>query len=455
MRSRRLLAFVLVVGLMVAPAATAAAGDNPDDRARVSFVTGTLDEHGELWLKVVFYVPWDGKPPSDLFSFFFELAITVGDETSVTGWEIHDGDPLFLGDSAGEAYILDNGCVVVSTGIFPQGDFGVDVTASFGSWLQGAENPIFGGESMSTSAEFVESGDPFTVFGGQPVYDLASQEMIMATTTTTAAPATTSAAETTTTTEAAPTTTTASPATTIPVSGGDTPAIVIGDSNFLLMLLLLLLVLIGVIGFGWWFGWWGLPFGLSTYGDRVKRNLGGDPKPTDTDPHKGTEEPPSTGTQTGTRGSTSGSTTGTSDADDGDGEPEVFDDREEPKKDCTPLRLECERLKEAAARAKIDSDRAAQAHADAEAECARATQRISDLEARVSDLEQRDDAVQRYQRLTEAQQALRDAQSGLDEVCGKVGPLGTAAEQAASAVAEAQRLADDACRKAEECEAQQ
>ena len=121
MRSRRLLAFALVVGLMVAPAVTAAAGDSPDDRARVSFVTGTIDEHGELWLKAGFFASWGPKPPSDLFSFFFTLEITVGDETSVTGWEIHDGAPLFLGDGAGEAYILDNGCVVVSTGIFPEG----------------------------------------------------------------------------------------------------------------------------------------------------------------------------------------------------------------------------------------------------------------------------------------------------------------------------------------------
>ena len=227
-RLRMLIGAVLVMVPLVLPAA-ASAGENPDDRARVSFVTGTLDDSGELWLKVIFYVPWDPKPPADLFSFFFELVVMSSGETAITGWEVHDGQPLFLGPPGGEAFILDNGCVIVSTGLFPTGDFTVDVSASFGSWAEGAENPIFGSETMGTSAEVVESGDPFTVFGGQPVFDLTSQEMIMDSPTTTAAPATTAGPgeSTTTSTTAAPastTTTTAPPPTTTTVPSPEVTA---------------------------------------------------------------------------------------------------------------------------------------------------------------------------------------------------------------------------------------
>lgn len=462
MRSR-LVALFVIASVVLAPT-IAGAGEEvqvPDDRVRVSFVEGILDEDGQLWFKVGFYVPWDATPPSDLFSAFWGLFFQVGDATTQVGWEVHDGEMRYLGDPGTQAFILDDGSVLVGTGLFPTGDFSVSVQAQFASWEDEATtDSVSGSESMGTSAEFIDTGDPFSAFGGSPVYDLASGEMVTPTTTSS-----------TTTTQVTSQTTAGTPA-------DDGPTAIVLDDGGGLSPMWWILILILVLGLLYWLlvyvlRWWRPPW---SGGDRYAYRVGGsmyDVVEEDPDEPAGTPPPaggdataPADETKTEAKDEDDTDTetlTGTdapvdTDEDDEAGgavPPPVFEDRRPTPQDCQRLRLACEDLKEEAAKAREEAERTRKLLEVAEAECDAARQRISDLEAKVADLEEREDAPQRYQRLVEAQNALRDAQAGLDEICHQgVGARQILYEHNAAMARKAQEAADEACRKAEECEQQ-
>lgn len=179
-----LVGLVLAVALLVAPVTAMAGEEAPDGRARISFVTGMLDDDGRLWFKLGFYQPWGDSPPDDLFSLFWSMEVTVGDQTSAIGWETHDGVQTFLGQDGTEAYLLDNGCIVVKTTLFPTGDYSVSIATVGNSWLDEATTEVMrSSESMGTSAQFIETGDPLTAFG-TPIFDLTSGQPVGAEPTT-------------------------------------------------------------------------------------------------------------------------------------------------------------------------------------------------------------------------------------------------------------------------------
>ena len=165
--------------------------EESDERAQVSFVQAIIDDDGELWFKVGFYIPWADKPPRDLFSFFFQLDVVIDGEASTIGWQVHDGDETVLSGGAAaespEVYILADGCVLVATGLFPTEPFTATVNAEWGSWVDEATTgAVFGGTELTVDSETASRGDPIELIG-PVVFDLVSGEMIMPTTTTTAA----------------------------------------------------------------------------------------------------------------------------------------------------------------------------------------------------------------------------------------------------------------------------
>ncbi|HUG74966.1 MAG TPA: hypothetical protein VMM81_04755 [Acidimicrobiia bacterium] len=253
MRSRLVALFVIALLLLAPTIARAGANVDPDNRARVSFVQGVLDEDGQLWFGVGFYAPWEEQPPSDLFSLFWSLVFQVGDATAQVGWEVHDGEMRYRGDPGTQAFILDNGFVLVGTGLFPTGDFTVNTQAQFASQDEATSEPVSGSTSMGTSAEFIDRGDPLTAFEGSPVYDLAIGEKV--------------------TTNGEVVTTTSSPATTTTTRG---TSIVLDDGGGLSSMWWIM-ILILVLGLLYWLlvyvlRWWRPPW---LGGDRYAYRVGG------------------------------------------------------------------------------------------------------------------------------------------------------------------------------------
>ena len=78
-----------------------------------------------------------------------------------------------LGETTG-AYILDNGTVLMATGLFPTPPYVLDVELNFASWQEEADPVATGTYSVSLSSDSIETGDPFVDFGGVPVFDLVS-----------------------------------------------------------------------------------------------------------------------------------------------------------------------------------------------------------------------------------------------------------------------------------------
>ncbi|HSM01718.1 MAG TPA: hypothetical protein VK960_04640 [Acidimicrobiia bacterium] len=239
MRSRwaGVAAAVLLSGLVLTPVA-AHAGERPDGRAEPSFVEGVIDADGQLWLRVGFYQSWGDEPPRDLFSLFWRLTITIGDETSVVGWEIHDGVETYLGGSGTRAYLLDNGDILIATGLFPTGDYEVSIAAEFASWLDEAtSSAIAGSTGFGTGSSFIDAGDPFTRFGGAPIWDLATGRRYSATTTSTS----TTTAETPSTTTAEAGSTDDTPAGATSADGGGLPLWLFGFAGVIALLVWLFL----------------------------------------------------------------------------------------------------------------------------------------------------------------------------------------------------------------------
>jgi hypothetical protein len=268
----------MAIGVMgLARTSHAVATEELDPRLVIDEVDGVVDESGELWLRICFAEPWAGEPPRDLFSAFFGFINLTGDQETVVGWERHDGieTPLFETEQRPDlaAFVLDDGKVVIATGLFPDGEF-VELVYQTASWAdedEGGGAREDGFDSLGGSD--IGTGDPMTVWG-TPVFDLTTGTPITATpptttttttTTTTlppvappttAAPATTlleTAAPTTvaapTTAAAAPSTIAAGPSTTAPAS---TPTGTSGDGGRNWLWLLPVLFGLLLIGGGWY-----------------------------------------------------------------------------------------------------------------------------------------------------------------------------------------------------------
>ena len=147
--------------------------DGPDPRAQVTGANGLIDANGQLWLDILFKELWGSEPVRDLFSFFFDLFVTYNPTVEV-GWQTHDGIETILGITP-EAYILDDGTVLIATDLFPTRPFVVTIEASYGSWVDEAGLPaVFGQESISIDSESIEDGDPLVDFGAEPIFDLVA-----------------------------------------------------------------------------------------------------------------------------------------------------------------------------------------------------------------------------------------------------------------------------------------
>jgi hypothetical protein len=133
-----------------------------------------MNEIREVWLHIFMCAAWGVEPPAELFSFFWLMAVSWNPTTEV-GWEIHDGTVTVLGDMS-EAYILDDGSLLVATGLTPTGDFTITVDTNYGSWVAEDGSPVFGDTQFSIPAADVVLGDPFEEAGAEPVYDLVAGE---------------------------------------------------------------------------------------------------------------------------------------------------------------------------------------------------------------------------------------------------------------------------------------
>jgi len=147
-----------------------------DGRAHPEFVRAYIDGlTQELYFHMFMCAAYGQLPPDQLFSFFWLLLNSVNPTTEV-GWELHDGTVTILGTMS-EAYILDDGSLLVATGLTPTGDYTITIDASYGSWVtEDGAPPVFGNTQFSIPAADVVLGDPFEEAGAEPVYDLVAGE---------------------------------------------------------------------------------------------------------------------------------------------------------------------------------------------------------------------------------------------------------------------------------------
>lgn len=147
-----------------------------DPRVRPASVDAMLDRLNEVWFQVKMCAVLGIEPPPELFSAFTKI-LASWNPTVEIGWEKHAGDDYVLGTTA-EAYILDDGTVLIATGLFPTGDYQLEIEVEFGSWEDESEStPVFGDASFVIDSEAVGAGDdPFVYFGAEPVYDLVAGE---------------------------------------------------------------------------------------------------------------------------------------------------------------------------------------------------------------------------------------------------------------------------------------
>ena len=190
-------ALLAALFLVVGGIGVAYAQEESDGRARVSSVQPIIDDEGQLWCKVRFEERWADKPPRDLFSFFSFFRVQVDGEFSTIGWQIHDGAENVIADGAAaespKAYILEDGCVLVATGLFPAEPFTATVNAAWGSWVEETTTQTVLGEAeFVAESESADRGNPIDLVG-PVVFDLVSGEMITPATTTTAGATTTTA----------------------------------------------------------------------------------------------------------------------------------------------------------------------------------------------------------------------------------------------------------------------
>jgi len=146
-----------------------------DGRAHPEFVRVLINEIGEAYLHMFLCAAYGQLPPDDLFSFFWLMAVSWNPTVEV-GWQLHDGTVTVLGTMS-EAYILDDGSLLVATGLTPTGDYTITIDANYGSWVAEDGAPaVFGNTQFSIPAADVVLGDPFEEAGAEPVYDLIAGE---------------------------------------------------------------------------------------------------------------------------------------------------------------------------------------------------------------------------------------------------------------------------------------
>ena len=147
-----------------------------DGRAHPEFVQATIDAiTQELYFHIWLCAAYLGVPPEELFSFFWLLEVSWNPTVEV-GWQLHDGTVTVLGTMS-EAYILEDGSLLVATGLTPTGDYTITIDASYGSWVAEDGAPaVFGNTQFSIPAADVVVGDPFEEAGSEPVYDLVAGE---------------------------------------------------------------------------------------------------------------------------------------------------------------------------------------------------------------------------------------------------------------------------------------
>ena len=143
-----------------------------ESAARPTALNATLDSSGEVWIVALFCQAMDDL--RRYFSSFLLLNVSYNPTVEI-GWETHDGTEIVLGTTS-QAYVLDDGSLLIATGLFPTGDYQLDIDASFGSWEDEADQPIFGEASYVIDSKSVGEGDPFVYFDATPVYDLVAGE---------------------------------------------------------------------------------------------------------------------------------------------------------------------------------------------------------------------------------------------------------------------------------------
>ncbi len=177
-RSKLSIGVGLLSALLIIPSAASADEHEVDGRAHISWVEGVLDQDGQLWFKVGFYRPWADTPPRDIYHLTFSLEVVIGDESKEVGWTTEGGEETFFGDEGTQAFILDNGCVLVGTGLKPTGSYQVEIFTDFASWTNRETTSLVNGhQDMGTSSEFIDQGDPMTVFG-VPVFNLTTGQPV-------------------------------------------------------------------------------------------------------------------------------------------------------------------------------------------------------------------------------------------------------------------------------------
>lgn len=173
---------VLLVGAMT-HATSAGAQDVGTDlapQAHVVDVEPIVGSDGELWVRLTFEEPWGKTPPFDLFSLWFGVGVATNDTQAWSGWEWHDGvaTPFESTATRGEsgAYVLEDGSVMLATGIAPDGPVAVRVMMA--SWVDESTTERQADMlDLEFSPEDFGNGDPLESFG-EPCFNLITQETI-------------------------------------------------------------------------------------------------------------------------------------------------------------------------------------------------------------------------------------------------------------------------------------
>ncbi len=151
------------------------------DRVRLFIDPFTRELYAQMYMCIALLT---GVPPEELseelliefigdFSYFF-LGRFSSNPTTEVGWQLHDGTVTVLGTMS-EAYILEDGSLLIATGLTPTGDYTITIDVSYGSWVAEDGAPaVFGSTQFSIPAADVVVGDPFEEAGSDPVYDLVA-----------------------------------------------------------------------------------------------------------------------------------------------------------------------------------------------------------------------------------------------------------------------------------------
>lgn len=177
-----LIAVLLAASVPLAsPAGAQEVGTDLQPRARIVQVEPIIAPDGELWVRLHFEEPWGDEPPFDLFSMWFGIGTATLDAQSWAGWEWHDGvsTPFESSATRGEsgAYALDDGTVVLATGLFPDGE-AVGMSVLMASWLSESDTERQADRfDLSFSPEEYQQGDPLSLFG-TPTHNLITNTPI-------------------------------------------------------------------------------------------------------------------------------------------------------------------------------------------------------------------------------------------------------------------------------------